>query len=353
MVLRWQWPWAILIAALVAAGIMFAAAAWINHRMRSQETAESYYVLDDLDTEQGNALMRVWHTLNRVATVLVALALVTAVVLVGRPSAVDKQAETSSSRDIVLCLDVSGSTLPYDHQVLDTYAQLVQHFQGERIGLSIFNSTSRTVFPLTDDYSLVSKQLTQASDMLRGVETQDDIDKMTDRQYQQVSDWLEGTQNRNDATSLIGDGLVSCAAMLPGFTYSALRDGAKPDREASIVLATDNVVSGTETYSLKQALTLTKQAGITVDGLYSGPKSSEQDAATQTMKKDIEGAGGMFLTQSDGSSVEQLVREIDKRQVSTTQEHGKAAVLDAPGWWTLALAVFVLAWLIMAWRLKR
>ncbi len=123
--------------------------------------------------------------------------------------------ERASSRDIVLCLDVSGSTLPYDREVIDTYLELVKHFEGERIGLSIFNSTSRTVFPLTDDYELVTKQLTSASKALKGVESQDDIDKMSDAEYQDIANWLEGTQNRKDATSLIGDGVVSCAAMLP------------------------------------------------------------------------------------------------------------------------------------------
>ena len=185
------------------------------------------------------------------------------------------QSATSS-----LCLDVSGSTLPYDHQVLSTYLNLLQHFKGERIGLSIFNSSSRTVFPLTDDYAMVTEQLTQANDMLKGVQTQDDIDKMSDEQYQQIADWLEGTQNRKNATSLIGDGLVGCAAMLPGFAYSKADTAQSRSREASIVLATDNVVSGSPTYSLAQALDLTSQAGINVDGLYSGPQSSEGDATT-------------------------------------------------------------------------
>lgn len=85
--------------------------------------------------------------------------------------------------------------------------------------MSIFNSTSRTVFPLTDDYALVTSQLKSAASILKGVQTQDDIDKMSDEDYQKVSDWLDGTQNKTNATSLIGDGLVSCAAMLPGFAY--------------------------------------------------------------------------------------------------------------------------------------
>ena len=54
---------------------------------------------------------------------------------------------------------------------------------------------------------------------------------MKDSDYQAISDWLEGTQNRKESTSLIGDGVVSCAAMLPGFAYgNASADNAERQR---------------------------------------------------------------------------------------------------------------------------
>ena len=171
--------------------------------------------------------IHLWRLLGRIAVAALVAALAICTVLIARPAHVDRDAERSSSRDIVLCLDVSGSALPYDRAVIETYLELVSHFRGERIALSIFNSTSRTVFPLTDDYDLVSSQLTKAADALRGVESQDDIDKMSDKDYQKIADWLEGTQNRKNSTSLIGDGLVSCAAMIPGFAYGDT-SGAPP-----------------------------------------------------------------------------------------------------------------------------
>lgn len=243
---------------------------------------------------------------------------------------------------------------PYDREVIDTYLELVKHFEGERIGLSIFNSTSRTVFPLTDDYELVTKQLTSASKALKGVESQDDIDKMSDAEYQDIANWLEGTQNRKDATSLIGDGVVSCAAMLPGFAYGeANHANADRQRAASIVLATDNVVSGKPTYSLTEALDLTQQTKITVDGLYSGPKASESDQTTTDMKSAIESHGGIFLTQSNGTSIDELVRDIQSRRDTDVENKAKSSMVDAPGLWTLALAVILIIWIVCAWRLRR
>ena len=204
-----------LIASLAVIAIMVLASA--KRRHNDSGSVRTFSLDDDLNTETASRLFRQWRTMSRAAVVLLVMALVLAIALVARPSTVDEGEERASSRDIVLCLDVSGSALPYDREVIDTYRTLVDNFKGERIGLSIFNSTSRTVFPLTDDYELVSEQLDKTSTILKGVESQDDIDKMKDSDYQAISDWLEGTQNRKEATSLIGDGVVSCAAMLPGF----------------------------------------------------------------------------------------------------------------------------------------
>jgi hypothetical protein len=119
------------------------------------------------------------------------------------------------------------------------------------------------------------------------------------------------------------------------------------------VLATDNVVSGTPTYTLKQALDVAQSAGISVDGLYSGPQESVQDAATKDMKTQIEGHSGTFFTQSNGASVDELVRQIENRKQAQAQSRSQAAVIDAPGWWVLALAVALTLWILISWRLRR
>lgn len=354
MQLSWQSPWSALVGVMVALAIIVLSIAFAR-KHSAENIVRVFSMDDDLATERASQLLHQWRLLNRAAAALMAAALLLTFALIARPATVDQGEERASSRDIVLCLDVSGSTLPYDREVIDTYRDLVSHFQGERIGMSIFNSTSRTVFPLTDDYELVSHQLELASKALSGVQSQDDIDKMSDEDYQRISDWLEGTQNRKDATSLIGDGVVSCAAMLPGFTYgsASTAGSAERSRAASIVLATDNVVSGTPVYTLNQALNLTSKANITVDGLFSGPEASEQESATTDMRKLIEAHHGTFLTQSNGTSVNELVRDINTRRNKESQASSKASMVDDPAWWVLALAVIVTIWLLLVWRLKR
>lgn len=319
-------------------------------------TLYTFSIDDDLQGTIASRLWRKWIILRRTATILLVLSLISALGLFARPSKISDAHEQASTRDIVLCLDVSGSTLPYDQEVLQSYLSFVEHFQGERIGLSIFNSTSRTVFPLTDDYELVKKQLSYASKLLNGVQTQSSIDKMQQRQYQQISDWLDGTQNRKESTSLIGDGLVSCAAMIPGFIYGSTNNGHRKanrfHRNASIVLATDNVVSGKPTYTLQQALDLTKQAHITVDGLYSGSTENENNDTTLSMKNLIETHGGTFLTRNN-DSVLSLVRKIEQTRGIFANKNNQSALSDDPDLWILLTILCFIVWLTIARSMKR
>ncbi|RBP98414.1 VWA domain-containing protein [Bifidobacterium aemilianum] len=353
MTLTWHWPWIGLAGLVLALALVAAIVAASRFRHPRDPSAAQVFSLDkDLRGEEATRLFHLWRNMGRLAVAGMALCLLLSLALVARPSQVDEDSEHANSRDIVLCLDVSGSTLPYDREVIETYLRMVSSFKGERIGMTIFNSTARTVFPLTDDYHLVSNQLKTADRILKGVQTQQDIDKMKDRDYQAISDWLEGTQNRKDATSLIGDGVVSCAAMLPGFAYGTA-NSQRPNRSVSIVLATDNVVSGTPSYSLEQALELTSKARIGVDGLYSGPKQSQADQEAKEMKSLIEQHGGVFMTQADGPSIGELVSNIEQRKDAQIKEGNQAAMVDAPGWWVLVLVAALALWIPLTWRLRR
>ena len=118
MQLSWHWPWAFLagvIVVLAVAGVTLLVAA--RHKTDGIESARTFSLDDDLNTESASRLFRQWRVLSRLAVILLVVALALATALVARPSTVDEGEEKASSRDIVLCLDVSGSALPYDENV--------------------------------------------------------------------------------------------------------------------------------------------------------------------------------------------------------------------------------------------
>ena len=147
---------------------------------------------------------------------------------------------------------------------------------------------------------------------------------------------------------------MGCAALLPQFAPKNQTEPAKADqRSSSLVLATDNVVSGKPTYTLEEALKLTSAAGIAVDGLYSGPDQGTKDETTKQMQRLIEARGGIFLRRQDGNSINALVRRIERRHGADPRQQEQSSLVDAPGWWTLALALALSGYLLLAWRLKR
>jgi hypothetical protein len=371
----WRWPLALLVGALIVAAVVVLVIRATTRKKLREDTLDTraqepndaneasaadqnapeksvvWTVRSFFQLEPIGSAYRSYRIASIAALSLVCGALLVSLGLVARPSTVNENSTSSSSRDIVLCLDVSGSSLPFDREVIATYLELVKSFKTERIGMSIFNSTSRTVFPLTDDYDLVTTQLTSAMKALKGVQTQDDIDAMSDAQYQAISDWLAGTQNRKDATSLIGDGLVNCAAMIPGF--SATGGDAQSGSPASIVFASDNVLSGSPLYSLQEALDVAKKNSIHVDALFTGAQESEGDATTVDMKERVEADGGTFMTRSQENSVADLVRSIESEKSKQAEHDSTTDVIDSPTVWVGAVALLMGAFFIVTGWVRR
>ncbi|MGO3234531.1 MAG: VWA domain-containing protein, partial [Microbacterium sp.] len=93
---------------------------------------------------------------------VIALGMIAAViggVVAARPMSSETIQPVNTSRDIMLCLDVSGSMSDVDVEVLTVVEELLDGFEGERIGLTIFNSSPVQVFPLTDDYAFIRTHL--------------------------------------------------------------------------------------------------------------------------------------------------------------------------------------------------
>ena len=88
-----------------------------------------------------------------------ALLLVMMIILAGRPSSVAVVSPEVKNRDIVLCLDVSRSMYEYDVEIIKTYRTLARKFDGERLGLVLFDRSPAVIFPLTDDASLIDSKL--------------------------------------------------------------------------------------------------------------------------------------------------------------------------------------------------
>jgi len=264
------------------------------------------------------------------ALALALVAGVAASVVAARPIDTAVEYPRLANRDIVLCLDVSGSMLGYDAEIVDRLTELVDGFAGERIALSIWNQTSRTVFPLTDDYSLVKEELTTARDA-------------TDVDYEQAYNgtWSVSDESKyvtftagtildidSESGSLIGDGLASCALLF---------DGADTTRSRSIILASDNEVYGTPVFALDEAADVVAERNISLVGIFGGDADYGD---LKGFRSAVSAHGGLFFEASDPAAVPAILDKISSEQAAELNAVGEVHVTDRPG---LAVALIFVA----------
>lgn len=286
-------------------------------------------------TERLTALPGYRTALRRYRALVIALAGVLAVLLVAsvaltmRFASVTLDEASLRNRDIVLCLDVSGSMIDYDKTVIDTFSQLAKNFEGERLGLVVFNASAVTYFPLTSDLAYIEKQFATLTKAFSS----------PDQSY--FSGTLVG-----DGSSLIGDGLASCATRF---------DAPGQKRSRSIILVTDNMLAGKPIFTLKEAGQLAASRSIRVYGINPGDQTSKtylQSLATE-YKSVVISTGGAYYALDNPSTVPSIVQKITAQQAALTKGPVQVVYDDRPGLGVWVLLLGLIALFALAWRVRR
>lgn len=330
-------PWALTLPLILVVVVAYRWSA-------SDRAADTVYVAN---TRPGRLLPRYRRRISQLrfasAAALVVLTAVSiaGAVLVARPHSVEVRDENLASRDLVICLDVSGSVIAYDSEIMEELADMIPSFQGERIGLVIWNSDSQVVFPLTSDYGLAERRLLDGA---RALETDSwsDYPKNPDDFYSfTAGTYLEST----GGASLVGDGLVNCAMQF---------DQPEDDRSRTIILATDNDVSipSAQVYSLSDAVEFASERGITIHGMYIETFYGADNVEAREMRTEIEGAGGSYSVAGDPDAAGRLVDDIEEQQASELSSDPVTIIVDSPGFWPLVAAAGISLLIVMGWRYR-
>ena len=105
-----------------------------------------------------------YNMLLCLATILFAISASSITLVTSRLVSVEDSHSDQKNRDIMLCLDVSGSMSNNVNELLTYYLNLVEKMQGERFGITIFDGVYVTLSPLSDDYAAVSEVLQDLRD---------------------------------------------------------------------------------------------------------------------------------------------------------------------------------------------
>lgn len=260
---------------------------------------------------------------------VIALGVITAVVagvVAARPMSSQTIQPVNTSRDIMLCLDVSGSMSDVDVEVLTVFEQLLDGFEGERIGLTIFNSSPVQVFPLTDDYEFIRTHL-------ESIRTSFDY-------VEQIPEHWVGTLNGPGA-SLIGDGLASCAMRF---------DHLDDNRSRSIILATDNELAGASIVSLEEAAGFAASAGVRVFAL--NPVQGVNTEISEELIAAAQATGGEAYGLRDTTTVADIIAKVQEQDAAELRGQAQVVWTDTPNLWIAALLVLGLGFIVLMWRVR-
>ena len=247
-------------------------------------------------------------------------------VVAARPMSAQTIQPVNTSRDIMLCLDVSGSMSDVDVEVLTVFEELLDGFDGERIGLTIFNSSPVQVFPLTDDYVFIREQLQR-------------MRQSFDFTAETPEHWI-GTLNGPGA-SLIGDGLAACSMRF---------DNLDEERSRSVILATDNELAGASILTIEEAAAYSASKGVRVFAL--NPVQGKDAEVSAQLTRAAQLTGGQSYALRDTTTVGDIIAEIEKQEATALTGQTQVIWVDTPNLWIAVMLIAVLGFLVLVWRVR-
>jgi Ca-activated chloride channel homolog len=235
-----------------------------------------------------------------------------AILLAARPIRVEVIEPDRSARDIQLCLDVSPSMYPYNEQITDEFRELVDQLSGERIGLTMFNKSAVTVFPLTDDYEFIEEQLGEAEVAFREQDYQFFVGTLP---LQRLSGQLVPEVT---SASQIGDGLASCLQRF---------DATAEARGRAVVLASDNDPVGRPLFPLREAVGQALRDNVVVYGM-GPPDLAEKPQQSQGFEAAAAATGGTLALLEEETNVDDAVAGIERLERARLDQAPEATELD-------------------------
>lgn len=246
-----RYTWLFIIPPIAVAIIVFVA--WYRYHMHSQDrdlkrvAVISHTKTIKLLPAYRKAVMH-YRILIACAAVSFIVALVSLTAAAARPISDQKKTSTTENRDVVLCMDVSGSMRPYQEDLLSYFNEVVGGLAGQRIAVTIFDGKPANLIPLTDDYDALIETISNLS------ENYDTINSSSS--YYSPISATYGT-----STSAIGDGVMGCV--------NTLDLSEKNQRAKSVIIATDNSYGpGSQSVDIGQVARYAERYGVTFYGIF-------------------------------------------------------------------------------------
>ena len=292
--------------------------------------------------------------LRFLSVLAIIIAFLAALFLTARPYRRETVRNTVTRKDIFLCIDLSASNYEGVQELVEAFSGTVSGLDGDRVGISIFNTSSIQYVPMTDDYSFVLQRLDSLSEYLAAAEEFSvnyaskydsvyDIPEAERPRYEQLNRIMAAFDEGITAgyeikgTSAIGEGLASCLFSFPELNTE--------DRTRLILFLTDNheELLDAPLVTLSDAAEMCAVDNVAVFGIYHG--SGAEDEAAQVEKEEMQAAVeqtmGQFYDSGGSLTAEEILEDIRSRETALTNTATSVKNEDEPGIWIPILAAGV------------
>lgn len=273
---------------------------------------------------------------RRLLLILAAVSFVVSVISTtfsaARPVSVDEVRPDYETRDIMLCMDISGSQQDSASSVLRYFSDAREKLHGQRIGVGVFASKTAIISPLTNDYDAIT-------DVLKDLAESFSVTNSS-------SNGLRYLTNLNGTQSAIGDGIINCASGFDKLT----EDG----RSQSMILATDGLQNAGAASIIEAGYYLARYH-ITLY-IVDATKKESSISANERVESLIEAAnitGGIYYNSNElGIKGEQAAGDIMKQEAAKHDGVAQFIWMDSPKISTIAALCSTVVFLSIIWRLK-
>lgn len=299
-----------------------------------------------VDCMKGYRIRKMIHTvLNAIGIAGISLGILSSAYLMGRPSYTEEVTTGVQRRDIFLCLDVSYSLYALNYDFVKNLKTVVEGLDGDRVGISIFNTTSVLYMPLTDDKEFACEKLDQLEQYFINQKRYCDLydkyyDGLTDEEeeemYTLIDELLEfeaGTVVNSEelGSSLIGEGLATCL-----YDFPSLEDS---ERTRIILLVTDNAENAYKKpdVRLPVAADLCAKHDVVVFGIfppedkfYEMNYGYDFDDLSEELRDSSVKTGGAFYVADDNFDTKGIVKAIQSHEAMQVDEITETRTYDMP-----------------------
>lgn len=254
--------------------------------------------------------------------ILLIVAVTIAAILTARPVSIDQTDDPIYNRDIMLCMDVSGSMSEINNDILETYEKIIDQMKEERFGVTIFDASPQLLVPLTQDYTYIKDTfglMKKSLEAMAKMYTDDGVSfDSQDGEYFKLLGYLTSGTTIGDGSSKAGNGLASCAY---GFSEQ------EHERSKVIILSTDNEVYGDQIVDVINAAKIAKEQKIKV--FVVAPSKAEPDLMAE-LKSAAELTGGKLYTVGEGDTASRVIGEIETTEKTLLNQGGITTEVDHP-----------------------